>query len=130
MIEIKFIDKEGNKHYSLFSAEKVSSIADAAELILTEPSFTEAMGIFDVKVSDIHEVYGADESNLTEEGAFYKCVLKHQTIDNKTIKYTVLMFAHDINDAHAQIPDILAQTDMQDAEVLEIKHTAFTDVIC
>lgn len=132
MIEIKYVDGNGDKHYSLFSNEKASSIADAAGLILSEPEFTEATGIFDLKEGDIVDVFGVEESNKTNKGAFYKCVLKYVSeVTNKPVKYTILVFANDIEDAHSQIPDIIAQTLMRnDVEVVKIEQSAFTDVIC
>ena len=124
MVEIKWVDKNGKKRLSVFDTKVASNVLEAGlHIAVYEPMF-----VAHIKESGIDELWDGSPAELEEGGDYFKVTIKYQNDEGKDVTYTFLVFAKDIDVLNAKMVDILPQVSMNDAKIVKIEQSKYTDV--
>lgn len=124
----KGIDRNIKEKYILENAE---SFSDVEEKMYEAFSGYTDLDVVDIKRSKLKEIANEKPFGDEECKIFFATIVDFFTDDNdvtKEIKYTVALFAHNINEAHQAVKQYMSQG-LEDMELKQLKETKIVDVI-
>ena len=114
-----------------FILEHAESFANAEEIGYDYGSGLTDIDVVAIKRSKLREIVNERPIGDEECKVFFATICDFFTDDNdvtKEIKYTVALFAHDINEAHQAVKQYMLQG-LEDMELKQLKETKISDVI-
>ena len=135
-IQITFteVDQKGNDRTRKENLilEHAESFADAEQIGYDYGSGLTALDVVSVKRSKLKEIVNERPFNDETCKIYVAQIVDHfvdlETEETKDIKYSVALFAHDMNEAHKAIEQYMKQG-LEDMDLVSIKETNFTDVL-
>ena len=138
MYEIKLsyvmVDKNGNDKTVRESLilENAESFANAEEIGYDYGSGLTGIDVVSIKRSKLKEIVNEKPFNDDTCKIYVAQIVDHfvdlETQETKDIKYSVALFAHDMNEAHKAIEQYMKQGP-EDMDLVGIKETNFTNVL-
>jgi len=123
------IDRSKTENLILEHAE---SFADAEQIGYDYGSGLTGIDVVSVKRSKLKEIVNekpfGDETCKIYVAQIVDHFVDVDTEETKDIKYSVALFAHDMNEAHQAIEQYMKQG-LEDMDLVSIKETNFTDVL-
>lgn len=133
-ISVVVVDENGNEKTQkrAYILENASSFSDAEHTLENEFGNETGFEVNAIKISKLREII--NEAHKGDSG----CKIYFATIIDKfydsdkdettETKYTVALYAHDINEAHSSIKQYMLQG-LEDMELVAIKETKYFEVI-
>jgi len=138
MYEIKLnyvvVDEKGNDRSKTESLilEHAESFGDAEQMGYDYGSGFTGIDVIAIKRSKLKEIVNERPFNDETCKIYVAQIVDHfvdvDTEETKDIKYSVALFAHDMNEAHQAIGQYMKQG-LEDMDLIGIKETNFTDVL-
>lgn len=128
------VDPKGNDRNTKENLilEHAESFADAEQIGYDYGSGLTGLDVISVKRSKLKEIVNERPFNDDTCKIYVAQIVDHfvdlETEETKDIKYSVALFAHDMNEAHQAIEQYMKQG-LEDMDLVGIKETNFTDVL-
>lgn len=114
-----------------FILENYESFLDVEKKLYEEFGAETGFEVLAIKKSKLREIVNERPAGDEDCKVFFATICDFFTDDNdvtKEIKYTVALFAHDINEAHQAVKQYMSQG-LEDMELKQLKETKINDVI-
>jgi hypothetical protein len=135
-IQITFVevDSKGNdrNRKQNLILEHAESFANAEEIGYDYGSGLTAIDVVSIKRSKLKEIVNERPFNDETCKIYVAQIVDHfvdvETEETKDIKYSVALFAHDMNEAHQAIGQYMKQG-LEDMDLIGIKETKYNDIL-
>ena len=128
-VDVKGNDRNTKENIILEHAE---SFADAEQIGYDYGSGYTGLDVVSIKRSKLKEIVNEKPFNDETCKIYIAQIVDHfvdlETEETKDIKYSVALFAHDMNEAHQAIEQYMKQG-LEDMDLVGIKETKFNDVL-
>ena len=129
VVDEKGVDRSKTENLILEHAE---SFADAEQIGYDYGSGLTGIDVVSIKRSKLKEIVNERPFNDETCKIYIAQIVDHfvdlETEETKDIKYSVALFAHDMNEAHKAIEQYMKQG-LEDMDLVSIKESKFTDVL-
>ena len=129
VVDEKGVDRSKTENLILEHAE---SFADAEQIGYDYGSGLTGIDVVSIKRSKLKEIVNEKPFNDETCKIYIAQIVDHfvdlETEETKDIKYSVALFAHDMNEAHKAIEQYIKQG-LEDMDLVSIKETNFSDVL-
>ena len=129
VVDEKGADRSKTENLILEHAE---SFADAEQIGYDYGSGYTGLDVVSIKRSKLKEIVNEKPFNDETCKIYIAQIVDHfvdlETEETKDIKYSVALFAHDMNEAHKAIEQYIKQG-LEDMDLVSIKESKFNDVL-
>lgn len=129
VVDKKGVDRSKTENLILEHAE---SFADAEQIGYDYGSGLTGIDVVSIKRSKLKEIVNERPFNDETCKIYVAQIVDHfvdfETEEMKDIKYSVALFAHDMNEAHKAIEQYMKQG-LEDMDLVSIKESKFTNVL-
>jgi hypothetical protein len=130
-VEVDSKGNDRNRKQNLI-LEHAESFANAEEIGYDYGSGLTAIDVVSIKRSKLKEIVNERPFNDETCKIYVAQIVDHfvdvETEETKDIKYSVALFAHDMNEAHQAIGQYMKQG-LEDMDLIGIKETKYNDIL-
>lgn len=128
------VDKNGNDKVqkSSYILENFETFGEVENKLYEEFGAMAGFKVASIKISKLREIVNEKPQGDDDCKIFFATIVDTfydaEKDETKEIKYTVALFAHDINEAHQAIKQYMSQG-LEDMELKQLRETKYLDVI-